>query len=175
MSPKTKTNISTPPIKDKNPQLRVQSPLTEDDIDDLVDTWHAGGTGMPLHEFLGLTREEYAHWVEQPDAPHPTLYERTHIRPLKTRPLRDVNRAVDLLKSLTDRTASSSNPDTCRGRETCHALCSELSQSQPAVSHHLALLRHRGIVAARRRGQHNYYELTELGEGLVRVVKSLIG
>ena len=30
------------------------------------------------------------------------------------------------------------------------ALCAQLSQSQPAVSHHLALLRHGGIIAPRR-------------------------
>jgi hypothetical protein len=36
-----------------------------DDIDDFIDVWHEGGTGMPLQEFLGLTRAEYAEWAEQ--------------------------------------------------------------------------------------------------------------
>jgi ArsR family transcriptional regulator len=37
------------------------------------------------------------------------------------------------------------------------ALCNELQQSQPAVSHHLALLRVAGIIVARREGKHNFY------------------
>ena len=37
------------------------------------------------------------------------------------------------------------------------ALCERLDQSQPAVSHHLALLRVAGLIAARRDGKHNFY------------------
>jgi ArsR family transcriptional regulator len=37
------------------------------------------------------------------------------------------------------------------------ALCDLLTQSQPAVSHHLTLLRMRGLVGYRRDGKHNYY------------------
>jgi len=41
-------------------------------------------------------------------------------------------------------------------------LCTRLGQSQPAVSHHLALLRVSGLIEARREGKHNYYSvLTE--------------
>jgi ArsR family transcriptional regulator len=39
------------------------------------------------------------------------------------------------------------------------ALCDLLSQSQPAVSHHLTLMRMVGLVAYRRDGKHNYYHL----------------
>lgn len=39
------------------------------------------------------------------------------------------------------------------------ALCELLSQSQPAVSHHLALLRMAGLIDRRREGKHNYYGL----------------
>jgi len=38
-------------------------------------------------------------------------------------------------------------------------LCRMLRQSQPAVSHHLALLRVAGIIECRRDGKHNYYHL----------------
>src|SRR5262245_6574981 len=38
-------------------------------------------------------------------------------------------------------------------------LCRLLHQSQPAVSHHLALLRVAGIIECRRDGKHNYYHL----------------
>jgi ArsR family transcriptional regulator len=39
------------------------------------------------------------------------------------------------------------------------ALCELLKQSQPAVSHHLALLRMVGLIECRRDGKHNYYRL----------------
>ena len=40
-----------------------------------------------------------------------------------------------------------------------------LRQSQPAVSHHLTLMRHNKLVAVRRDGKHNYYHVES---GLVR-------
>ena len=39
------------------------------------------------------------------------------------------------------------------------ALCELLEQSQPAVSHHLTLLRMRNLVSYRREGKHNYYRI----------------
>jgi len=39
------------------------------------------------------------------------------------------------------------------------ALCDLLKQSQPAVSHHLALLRMVGLIECRRDGKHNFYRL----------------
>jgi len=39
------------------------------------------------------------------------------------------------------------------------ALCKKLGQSQPAVSHHLAMLRDKELVKLRRVGKHNYYHL----------------
>jgi DNA-binding transcriptional ArsR family regulator len=39
------------------------------------------------------------------------------------------------------------------------ALCDMLGQSQPAVSHHLTLMRMVGLVGFRRDGKHNYYRL----------------
>src|SRR5204863_2101736 len=39
------------------------------------------------------------------------------------------------------------------------ALCDLLRQSQPAVSHHLTLLRMSGLVGYRRDGKHNYYRV----------------
>ncbi|QDT17998.1 HTH-type transcriptional regulator KmtR [Alienimonas californiensis] len=41
------------------------------------------------------------------------------------------------------------------------ALCKRLSQSQPAVSHHLALLRNAGIIEPRRDGKHNFYSIRQ--------------
>lgn len=39
------------------------------------------------------------------------------------------------------------------------ALCERLGQSQPAVSHHLALLRVAGLIEPRRDGKHNFYSV----------------
>lgn len=39
------------------------------------------------------------------------------------------------------------------------ALCEMLGQSQPAVSHHLALLKTAEIIELRREGKHNFYRL----------------
>ena len=39
------------------------------------------------------------------------------------------------------------------------ALCEKLKQSQPAVSHHLSLLRVAGLIKARRDGKHNFYSV----------------
>ncbi len=38
-------------------------------------------------------------------------------------------------------------------------ICSMLGQTQPAVSHHLALMRTAGMVTMRRDGKHNFYRL----------------
>jgi len=38
-------------------------------------------------------------------------------------------------------------------------LCERLGQSQPAVSHHLALLRVSGLIESRREGKHNFYSV----------------
>lgn len=37
--------------------------------------------------------------------------------------------------------------------------CQRLDQSQPAVSHHLALLKQAGILKVRRDGKHNFYSV----------------
>ena len=39
------------------------------------------------------------------------------------------------------------------------ALCDLLEQSQPAVSHHLALMRAAELIELRREGKHNFYRL----------------
>jgi DNA-directed RNA polymerase specialized sigma subunit len=37
--------------------------LTEDSIDDLVEQWNTTDTDKQLHEFLGMTWEDYCLWV----------------------------------------------------------------------------------------------------------------
>jgi DNA-binding transcriptional ArsR family regulator len=45
------------------------------------------------------------------------------------------------------------------GEMNVTAICRLLGQSQPAVSHHLALLKAAGLITLRREGKHNYYSV----------------
>ena len=72
-------------------------------------------------------------------------------------------RASILLKHVSDPTRLQVILILSEGERHVGALCAQLSQSQPAVSHHLALLRHGGIIAPRRQGKNNFYSLTETG------------
>jgi DNA-binding transcriptional ArsR family regulator len=60
-----------------------------------------------------------------------------------------------------------------QGEQHVGAICNRLGQSQPAVSHHLALLRHANIIAPRREGKHNFYSLTEVGVALLKVAETV--
>lgn len=52
-------------------------------------------------------------------------------------------------------------------------MCEGLSQSQPAVSHHLALLRVAGVMQADRSGKNNIYSLTKNGQVVYRMVREI--
>jgi hypothetical protein len=41
--------------------------VTAEQIDEYVEEWHSSDTGMGLHEYLGLTWDEYRAWVRDPD------------------------------------------------------------------------------------------------------------
>jgi DNA-binding transcriptional ArsR family regulator len=79
-----------------------------------------------------------------------------------------------LLKHVSDPTRLQVILILSEGERHVGALCAQLSQSQPAVSHHLALLRHGNVIAPRRQGKNNFYSLTKTGSDLARVVKNLI-
>ncbi len=88
--------------------------------------------------------------------------------------LSQARRASVLLKHVSDPTRLQVILILAEGERHVGALCEQLSQSQPAVSHHLALLRHGGIIAPRRAGKNNFYSLTEIGTELAKVVNGLI-
>ena len=88
--------------------------------------------------------------------------------------LKLAQRASMLLKHVSDPTRLQVILMLSEGEKHVGALCDQLSQSQPAVSHHLALLRHGGIISPRRQGKNNFYGLTEIGEELAKVVHSLM-
>lgn len=67
---------------------------------------------------------------------------------------------VQLLKLLADETRLRVIQLLWQHRElNVRALCELLGQNQPAVSHHLALLRMAGLIECRRDGKHNFYRI----------------
>jgi DNA-binding transcriptional ArsR family regulator len=87
----------------------------------------------------------------------------------------EAKRAAARLKQVSDPTRILVVLMLSDGERHVGGLCEELKQSQPAVSHHLALMRHGGIIAPTRRGKNSFYCLTVAGEELAKVVKGLIG
>jgi len=69
---------------------------------------------------------------------------------------------IQIFKLLADETRLKILLSLARERELhVSALCERLGQSQPAVSHHLALLRAAGLLESRRDGKHNFYAVQD--------------
>jgi DNA-binding transcriptional ArsR family regulator len=83
-------------------------------------------------------------------------------------------RAANLLKQISDPTRLQVVTLLSEREHHVGGLCEQFNMSQPAVSHHLALLRHGGIVDRRRQGKNNFYTLTETGYRLSRIVEGVI-
>ena len=49
-------------------ELCLTGEASIDQIDDSVDAWHADPEGRSLHDYLGLTEEEYSLWLRAPNA-----------------------------------------------------------------------------------------------------------
>ena len=74
------------------------------------------------------------------------------------RPSPEIRRVADLLKQVSDPTRLQVLMLLNEKERNVSELCSDLgTQSQPAVSHHLALLRHGRLIEPRRSGKHNFY------------------
>jgi hypothetical protein len=48
--------------------LCLSGQAVAEDVDDYVSRWHDETDPRPLHTFLGFTEDEYAIWVERPEA-----------------------------------------------------------------------------------------------------------
>ncbi len=83
------------------------------------------------------------------------------------------SRSVELFRQVADPTRLRILLLLAERERNVGELCSALTQSQPAVSHHLAKMRAFGIVEAGRSGKYVYYSITELGTKLVRMISSL--
>ena len=101
---------------------------------------------------------------------------------LRNQPMQDVSDGTiedlaNIFKLLSDETRLRILFKLLRTKELhVRALCQALGQSQPAVSHHLALLRRAGLVQRRREGKHNFYRLeADRFEKLLEVFLSTMG
>jgi DNA-binding transcriptional ArsR family regulator len=91
-----------------------------------------------------------------------------------TGPSDEVKQAAILLKQVSDPTRLQILLILSNDESNVGDLCSVLGgQSQPAVSHHLALLRHGRLIGSRRQGKNNIYSLTDQGRMLADTVSSL--
>ena len=91
----------------------------------------------------------------------------------KTRARFDLPRAATLMQLASDLTRLrllEAIEEECRN---VGALCKLVGLPQPAVSHHLALLRVSGVVESERRGKEVFYELTPLGRDLIGKARDL--
>jgi len=85
-----------------------------------------------------------------------------------------IRHAADLLKQVSDPTRLQVLISLSKKERHVTELCAEIgAPSQPAVSHHLALLRHGRLIESRRDGKHNYYGLTDTGRKLVALAGTL--
>jgi DNA-binding transcriptional ArsR family regulator len=93
----------------------------------------------------------------------------------RNQPLAEIRRVADLLKQVSDPTRLQVVMLLSEKERNVSELCNDLgSQSQPAVSHHLALLRHGRLIEPRRAGKHNFYGLTDAGRELAQVVQAVV-
>ena len=91
------------------------------------------------------------------------------------RPAAEIRRVAELLKQVSDPTRLQVLMLLNEKERNVTELCADLgTQSQPAVSHHLALLRHGRLIEPRRSGKHNFYGLTDAGRQLAQVVNSVV-
>ena len=80
---------------------------------------------------------------------------------------RQIAEAVQRFKLVADATRLRILSILSEGAQNVTALCEELGQSQPAISHHLALLRVSGLIQGERQGKNIYYSLADTGWGVL--------
>jgi len=92
----------------------------------------------------------------------------------KSKQTMTMHRAANLLKQVSDPTRLQVIGLLSEGESHVGGLCSHFNLTQPAVSHHLALLRLGGIVDRRRQGKNNFYSLTDTGFRLSNICKGMV-
>lgn len=90
-------------------------------------------------------------------------------------PSAKIRLAADLLKQASDPTRVQVLLSLSEKDRNVTELCADIGmQSPPAVSHHVALLRHGRLIEQRRSGKHVRYGLTDIGSKLVALVGNLL-
>jgi DNA-binding transcriptional ArsR family regulator len=85
-----------------------------------------------------------------------------------------LQRTANLLKQVSDPTRLQVVTLLSEREHHVGGLCDQLNMSPPALSHHLALLRHGGIVDRLRQGNKTFYRLTDTGYRLSKIVKGVL-
>jgi DNA-binding transcriptional ArsR family regulator len=80
---------------------------------------------------------------------------------------------VDIFKLASDRTRLRVVCMLRDGPKNVGEICASLSQSQPAISHHLSMMKFGGVLQSERRGKNNYYSLARRGEILATSAEDL--
>lgn len=63
--------------------LALRGEVLSDEIEDFVEAWHESDSLMDIHDYLGMTFDEYSLWVSDPDAIDTILAARHMHKPLK--------------------------------------------------------------------------------------------
>lgn len=101
--------------------------------------------------------------------------EKVEVKARTIPPLTEIRQAADLLKQVSDPTRLQVLLLLASKELNVTEICLDLpKQSQPSVSHHLALLRHGRLIEPRRAGKHNYYSLTDQGRKLSEVLLNIV-
>jgi DNA-binding transcriptional ArsR family regulator len=84
---------------------------------------------------------------------------------------------ADFCKTLADPKRQMMISELCSGEKTVGEIAEAIEITQPTASHHLAILRTRGVVKARRDGSNVYYSLIDpkIGEACEIVQGILMG
>src|SRR4051794_12059677 len=106
-------------------------------------------------------------------APAPVATNSRLARPARSDEQRQADRAAGLLRLIGDPSRIRIIRRLGEGEQYVGELGALLGQTQPAVSHHIALLRVAGIIEARRAGKNNFYTLTDLGDRLAAVIEAV--
>lgn len=107
-----------------------------------------------IPEAIHLSREGKPNMISTNHFPESAIAD---LPPAPERVVRDL---VQVFKLLADETRMRILFYLSRAGELhVRALCDLLDQSQPAVSHHLALMKAAELIELRREGKHNYYRI----------------
>lgn len=146
----------------------------------------ARGTGK-AQKVKGKASQQRLKVVPGKDKPAPRTGKATREKPSKPSRVakwvelhqvtgQDFRDAATVLKQAADATRLQILTLLSDGEMNVGELCRATGQiSQPAVSHHLALLRHSRLAQFRRSGKNSVYSLTDEGRRLADAVRGLIG